>query len=66
MVRILLTKPCVRLVRVLAPELLVIDGLDLLTGLSSLAYLHSTTVLPGPISLRKPAKFHRKIGAGRR
>ncbi len=43
MIRIGLTKPRVRLVRVVAPELLMIDGLDLLTGLSTLAYVHSTT-----------------------
>ena len=43
MIRIGLTKPRVRLVRVVGPELLMIDGLDLLTGLSTLAYLHSTT-----------------------
>ena len=42
-VRIRLTKPRVRLLRVVAPELLVVDGLDLLTGLSTLAYLHPTT-----------------------
>jgi hypothetical protein len=35
-VRIGLTQPRVRLVRVAAPELFVIDGLDLLTGLSTL------------------------------
>jgi len=58
-----LAKPRVRLVRVVAPELLVLDGLDLLTGLSTLAYLHFTTRLSGPISLRNLARFHRVIGA---
>jgi hypothetical protein len=33
----------VRLVRVVAPKLFVVDGLDLLTGLSTLAWLHSTS-----------------------
>jgi hypothetical protein len=42
-IRIGLTKPRVRLVRVVAPELLMIDCLDLLTGLSTLACLHTTT-----------------------
>ena len=63
MVGIGLAKPRVRLVRVVAPELLVLDGLDLLTGLSTLAYLHFTTRLSGPISLRNLARFHRVIGA---
>jgi hypothetical protein len=56
-VRIGLAKPRVRLIRIVAPELLMIDGLDLLTGLSTLAYLNSTTVLSGPISLRNPGQI---------
>ena len=42
-VRIGLTQPRMRLVRVVAPKLFVVDGLDLLTGLSTLACLHSTS-----------------------
>ena len=57
MVRVRLTKPRVRLVRVAAPELLVIDGLDLLTALSTLPYLHSTTRFVNAVSLRSPARF---------
>jgi hypothetical protein len=51
-VRISLTKPRMCLIRVVAPELLVIDGLDLLTGLSTLATCTLRPALSGPTSLR--------------
>ena len=44
-----------RRVWVVAPELLMIDGLDLLTGLSTLAYLHSTTRSSRPDLAQKPS-----------
>jgi CheB methylesterase len=56
-VRIGLTQPRVRLVRVVAPELFVIDGLDLLTALSTLACLHSTSRLDEPFC---PVRYRRE------
>ena len=52
MVCIRLTKPRVRFVRVGVPELLAIDGLDLLTGLSSLTTCTLRPVFSGPTSPR--------------
>jgi hypothetical protein len=43
----------VRLIGIAAVELLVIDGLDLLTALSTMLYLHSTTGLVHAISAAK-------------
>jgi hypothetical protein len=45
----------VRLIGIAAVELLVIDGLDLLTALSTMLYLHSTT---GLVHAESAARAH--------
>ena len=61
MVGVGLTKPRMRRVWVVAPELLMIDGLDLLTGLSTLAHLHSTTRSVRFDLGETCARFHHKM-----
>jgi hypothetical protein len=65
-VRIGLTQPRVRLVRVVAPELFVIDGLDLLTVLSTPLACTRRAVLSAPdalvgYSLVSPSKNPRGV-----
>src|SRR5215207_11596059 len=55
-----------RRVWVVAPELLMIDGLDLLTGLSTLAYLHSTTRFVRSDIAEKPGRIPSQDWSGHR
>ena len=66
MIRVRLTKPSVRLVGVVAPELVVIDCLDRVTGLSTLAYLHSTArPVRSDLAENSGPNSLGRIGAGR-